>query len=63
MLLARGTAKATSAGTVSVLLKLTSNGRRRLKSAKRVKAVLVTTLISDTGAKLSLARSSVALHR
>jgi hypothetical protein len=27
-----------------------------------VKAVLVTTLISDTGAKLSLARSSVTLH-
>jgi hypothetical protein len=63
LLLARGTVTATSAGTVSVLLRLTSNGRRRLKSAKNVKAVLVTTLISDTGAKMSLARRSVTLHR
>jgi hypothetical protein len=63
LLLARGTATSASAGTVNVLLKLTPSGRRKLKSAKSVKAVLVTTLRSDSGAKMNLARTSVSLHR
>jgi hypothetical protein len=63
VLLARGTDTTTSAGTVSVLLKLTANGRRRLKSAKNVKVMLITTLRSGSGAKLNLARASVLLHR
>jgi hypothetical protein len=63
LLLARGTATATSAGTLSVLLKLTSNGRRKLKSMHSAKAVLVTTLRSSSGATLNLGRRSVTLHR
>jgi hypothetical protein len=63
VLLARGSASASAAGTVSVTLRLTSTGRRRLKHAHSVKAVLVTTLISSSHAKLSLARHSISLHR
>ena len=46
-----------------MLLKLTSNGRRRLKSMKSVKVVLVTTLRTNSGAKLNLPRRSLSLHR
>jgi hypothetical protein len=63
LLLARGVVIAHSAGTVTVLLKLTSKGRLRLKSAKNVRAVLITTLHSNSGAKLNLARRTVSLHR
>ncbi len=63
LLLARGTVTAGSAGTVTVLLKLTSQGRHKLKAAKLVRAVLVTTLDSDSGTKLNLARRTVLLHR
>jgi hypothetical protein len=62
LLLARGVTSAKSAGTVSVLLKPTVKGRRRLKSAKNVTVVVVTTLRSDSGAKLSLPRRTVTLH-
>lgn len=63
LLLARGVARASSAGTVSVLLKLTANGRRRLKSAKRARVVLITTLRASSGAKLNLASRTVTLRR
>jgi hypothetical protein len=63
LLLARGTASAKGAGTVSVLLKLTARGRHKLRSAKHVTAVLITTLRTPSGAKLNLARHTVALHR
>jgi hypothetical protein len=63
LLLARGAVVASSAGTVTVSLKLTAKGRRKLKSAKSVKAVLVTTLRTSSGGSLNLARRTVSLHR
>ncbi len=63
MLLARGSATAKAAGKVNVKIKLTAQGRRRLRHAHSVKAVLVTTLRSASGAKLNLGRRSVTLHR
>jgi hypothetical protein len=62
LLLARGSAKAAAAGTVSIVLHPTATGRRKLKHAKRIKAVLVTTLISAGGAKLALEQRPVTLH-
>lgn len=62
LLLARGITTAKSAGTVSVLLRPTVKGRRRLKSAKKLTVVLVTTLHSSSGAKLNLPRRTVTLH-
>jgi hypothetical protein len=63
LLLARGTATAKSAGTVTVLMRLTAKGRRLLMHSSHVRAVLVTTLHSASGAKLNLARRTVTLHR
>lgn len=62
-LVARGTATATSAGTVSVLIKATGKGRRLLRHRGKVQLVLVTTLKSNTGAKLNLPRRTVTLKR
>jgi len=62
-LVARGTATASSAGTVSVLIKATGKGRRLLRHRGEVQLVLVTTLKSSTGAKLNLARRTVTLKR
>jgi hypothetical protein len=63
VLLARGSASTAAAGTVTVKLKPTSQGRRRLKHARSVRAVLVTTLRSASGQILSLGHRSVSLHR
>lgn len=63
MLLARGSASAASAGQVNVVLHLTSEGRRRLRHARSVRAILETTLLSDSGAKLALERHSLSLYR
>jgi hypothetical protein len=63
LLLARGVATATSPGTVSVLLKLTSKGRHTLKSAHGARVVLITTLRANSGTKLTLPRRTVTLHR
>jgi hypothetical protein len=63
LLLARGTATAKAAGTVTVTMYLTSAGRRRLKHAHSAKVVLITTLTASTGAKLALERHSLTLHR
>jgi len=63
LLLARGTAKASAAGTVSVVLKLTAAGRRKLKSSGRLNAILVTTLRTGNGQIDTLAPKSLTLHR
>jgi hypothetical protein len=63
LLLARGAVVASSAGTVTVSLKLTAKGRAKLKSSKDLKAVLITTLRTSSGAKLTLARHALALRR
>ncbi len=63
LLLARGTATAKAAGTVTVTMHLTSVGRRLLKHAHSVKVVLITTLTAGSGAKLALGRHSLTLHR
>jgi hypothetical protein len=63
LLLARGSATAKSAGTVSISLKLTAEGRRKLKHARNARAVLVTTLQASSGAKLNLGLRTVTLHR
>jgi hypothetical protein len=63
LLLASGSATAAGAGTVSVSLKLTARGRHKLKSAKSVKAVLVTTLHTSAGATFDLAPHALTLHR
>ncbi|MFI5010418.1 MAG: hypothetical protein ACHQDY_09115, partial [Solirubrobacterales bacterium] len=63
MLLARGSSVAKGAGTVSVTLHVTPQGRRKLKRSTRVKAVLVTTLHATSGQTLTLERRSVSLHR
>jgi hypothetical protein len=63
LLLARGSASAASAGTVSVLLHVTPQGRRKLGHARRVRAILITTLRSTAGAELNLERRTLTLHR
>ncbi len=63
LLLARGTATAKVPGKVTVVLHLTRRGRKRLRSAHRATVVLLTTLHSNTGAKLNLGRRSFTLHR
>jgi hypothetical protein len=60
-LVGRGSTTATSPGTVSVLIHVTGKGRHLLSHRKRVQLVLVTTLRSNSGAKLNLARRSVTL--
>jgi hypothetical protein len=63
LLVAHGAVVASSAGTVTVSLKLTKKGRLKLKSAKNAKLVLVTTLHSQSGAKINLGRHTISLHR
>jgi hypothetical protein len=63
LLLARATATAKTAGTVTLVLRLTPRGRARLRVAKNARVVLLTTLHSASGAKLVLERKSVTLHR
>jgi hypothetical protein len=62
-LVARGSTTAKSAGTVNVLIRVTGKGRRLLGHRGQVRLVLVTTLHSNIGAKLNLARRTVTLHR
>lgn len=63
LLLARGSASTKVAGTVTVHLRLTTKGRSKLKSAHKLKVVLITTLRSSSGAKITLGRRSISLHR
>jgi len=62
-LVARGSTTVKGAGTVSVLIRVTGKGRRLLRQRSHVQLVLVTTLHSNTGAKLNLARRTVTLKR
>jgi hypothetical protein len=62
LLLARGTATANAAGTVTITIRPTSVGRRLLKHAHSAKVVLITTLTAKSGAKLALARHFLTLH-
>ena len=62
LLVAHGALVASSAGTVTLRLKLTAKGRRKLESLKNARLVLITTLRSSSGAKLNLARRTVLLH-
>ncbi|HEY4812774.1 MAG TPA: hypothetical protein VIH71_17135 [Solirubrobacteraceae bacterium] len=63
LLVAHGAVVASSAGTVAVSLKLTKKGRLKLKSAKNAKLVLITTLRSQSGAKINLGRHTISLRR
>ncbi len=63
VLLARGTVKASAAGTVSVRLKLTSAGRHHLRSARHVNGILLTTLRSADGQVDTLSPHSLTLTR
>jgi hypothetical protein len=63
LLVAHGAVVASSPGTVAVLLKLNKKGRLKLKSAKNAKLVLVTTLRSQSGAKINLGRHTISLRR
>jgi hypothetical protein len=63
LLLARGRATAKAAGTFTVTMHLTANGRRVLRHARSAKVVLITTLRANSGAKLTLERRSLTLHR
>jgi hypothetical protein len=62
-LVARGSATAKTPGTVNVLIRVTAKGRHLLSHRSQVRLVLVTTLHSNTGAKLNLARRTITLHR
>ncbi len=62
-LVAHGSTAATHPGTVNVLIRVTAKGRRLLRHRSKVRLVLVTTLRSNTGAKLNLERRTVSLHR
>jgi hypothetical protein len=62
-LLARGTATVKAAGTFTVTMHLTAGGRRVLGHARSAKVVLIATLRANSGAKLTLGRRSLTLHR
>jgi hypothetical protein len=63
LLLARGVTKTSAAGTVSVVLKLTAAGKRKLKSARSLNAILLTTLRTAGGQVDTMAPKSLTLHR
>jgi hypothetical protein len=63
LLLARGSASAVAAGTVEVLLRVTTKGRHVLRHSHKVRAELVTTLETGSGAKLNLQARTVTLDR
>jgi hypothetical protein len=63
LLLARGSVSAVTAGTVSVTLHVTGKGRHALSHSHKVRAVLVTTLKTGSGAKLNLQTRTVTLQR
>jgi hypothetical protein len=63
VLLATGEAHTSTAATVTVVLHLTSRGRRMLASMKGASVVLLTTLHSTSGATENLADRSLRLKR
>ncbi|MFI5004782.1 MAG: hypothetical protein ACHQE6_07195 [Solirubrobacterales bacterium] len=62
LLLARGSASAAGAGKVKVLIRVTAKGRRVLGHRHRVRAELITTLKSNSGARLNLETRTVTLE-
>jgi len=62
VLLARGQAVAKAPGKVTLHLRITPSGRHRLRHAKKVHVVLLTTLHGTTGT-LNLGRRKLTLHR
>ncbi|MGH2854194.1 MAG: hypothetical protein ACRDLF_08400 [Solirubrobacteraceae bacterium] len=63
VLLARGSASAAGAGKVNVMIRVTAKGRRALRHSHRMRAKLITTLKSTSGAKLNLETRTVTLDR
>jgi hypothetical protein len=63
VLLALGTATAAVAGTVTITMHLTSQGRHVLRHARSAKVVLLTTLTARSGARLTLEPRALTLHR
>jgi hypothetical protein len=63
LLLARGSASAAAAGTVTVRLRVTTQGKHTLRHSHKVRAELVTTLKTGSGAKLNLQTRAVTLDR
>jgi hypothetical protein len=63
LLLATGSVSAVTAGTVKVLLHVTAKGRHDLGHSHRVRAELVTTLRTGSGAKLNLPTRAVTFNR
>jgi hypothetical protein len=63
LLLARGSASAAAAGTVTVRLRVTAKGRHVLRHSHKMRAELVTTLMTGSGVKLDLQTRSVTLDR
>jgi hypothetical protein len=62
-LLARGSASAVTAGTVKVLLRVTAKGRHVIGHSHSVRAELVTTLKTASGAKQNLPTRTVTFNR
>jgi hypothetical protein len=62
LLLARGATAAGNGGTVKVSLKLTAAGRRKLKATHHAKVIVLTTLTTQTGQKLTLGSRTLILH-
>jgi hypothetical protein len=62
LLLARGVTTAKAAGTVRIKFSLTARGRRKLKTLKRAKVVVITTLTTASGQKLNLGDRTISLR-
>jgi hypothetical protein len=63
LLLASGSVSAVTAGTVKVVLHLTARARHALRHSHNVRAELLTTLETGTGAKLNLPTRTVTFNR
>jgi hypothetical protein len=62
-LVARGATTAKKAGTVTVHVRVNTKGRRALKHLKHAKLVLITTLRSSSGVRISLGHRALSLKR
>ncbi len=63
ILVAFGSARTSTAASVSVALRLTKDGRESLRSMKGAHVVLLTTLHASSGTTTTLARRTIWLHR
>ncbi|HXR29368.1 MAG TPA: hypothetical protein VN772_07290, partial [Solirubrobacteraceae bacterium] len=62
-LLAKGSASSRTAGKVTVVLHVSPRARGRLRAAKSLHVVLITTIRSSSGTRLNLPRRQFVLHR